>query len=70
METRNVSDIIWREDLYPRFEPSPAIIQQYADAIDELPPVEINQHNELIDGYHRWTAHKKAELKDSARPFL
>jgi hypothetical protein len=60
METRKVSEIVWREDLYPRFEPSPATIQQYAESIDELPPIEINQRNELIDGYHRWTAHKKA----------
>lgn len=62
VETRNVSEIIWREDLYPRFEPSPSTIQQYAESIDQLPPIEINQHNELIDGYHRWTAHKKAGL--------
>lgn len=29
--------------------------------MDVLPPIEINQHNELIDGWHRWTAHKKAQ---------
>jgi len=57
-----VSDVVWREDLYPRFEPIPARIQQYAECIELLPPIEINQHNELIDGYHRWTAHKKNGL--------
>lgn len=57
-----VSAIIWREDLYPRFEPVPSRIQQYAECIGLLPPIEINQRNELIDGYHRWTAHKKAGL--------
>ena len=57
-----VSDVVWREDLYPRFEPVPARIQQYAECIELLPPIEINQRNELIDGYHRWTAHKKAGL--------
>lgn len=57
-----VDDIIWRKDLYPRFEPDPATIQQYTESIDLLPPVEVNQHNELIDGYHRWTAHKKVGL--------
>lgn len=59
-EQRQVSEIVWRQDLYPRFEPNPATIQQYAESIDMLPPIEINQHNELIDGYHRWTAHRKA----------
>jgi len=62
IETRQVDEIIWREDLYPRFEPIPSRIQQYAECIELLPPIEINQRNELIDGYHRWTAHKKAEL--------
>jgi len=60
IETRLVNAIVWREDLYSRFEPIPARIQQYAECLDLLPPIEINQHNELIDGYHRWTAHKKA----------
>jgi len=58
-----VSDVIWRKDLYPRFNPNPQTIQQYADSIDSLPPIEINQRNELIDGYHRWTAYKKLGLE-------
>jgi transcriptional regulator with XRE-family HTH domain len=61
METKDIEikDIVYREDLYPRFEPDPERIQQYAQDLEMLPPVEINQHNELIDGYHRWTAHRK-----------
>ena len=58
-----VSDVIYREDLYPRIEHSPAIVQQYAESIEVLPPIEINQHNELIDGWHRWTAHKQAKAE-------
>lgn len=60
-ETRDVTELVWREDLYPRFEPNATAIQQYAEALDKLPPVEINQRNEIIDGYHRWTAHRKSE---------
>lgn len=56
-----VDDVVWRQDLYPRFEPVPSRIQQYAEVLDLLPPIEVNQRNELIDGYHRWIAHKKAE---------
>ena len=63
-ETRATDSIVWRKDLYPRFEPDPATIQRYAESIEYLPPIEVNQHNELIDGYHRWTAHKKAQLAE------
>jgi hypothetical protein len=63
VETRRVDEIVWRKDLYPRFEPNPTIIDQYAEALDQLPPIEINQRNELIDGYHRWTAHKAAKAE-------
>lgn len=63
MPTIKTSEVVWREDLYPRFEPDPSRIQQYAEVIELLPPIEINQHNELIDGYHRWVAHRKNELE-------
>lgn len=60
-KTIKVSEVIYREDLYPRITPNPAQIQQYSENLDVLPPIEVNQHNILIDGFHRWTAHKKAE---------
>jgi DNA modification methylase len=59
-ESRNTQDIIWREDLYPRIAKSPETVQKYADDLTVLPPIEINQNDILIDGWHRWTAHKKA----------
>ena len=58
-ETRNVSDIVFRVDLYPRIEKDPTLVQRYAENLEVLPDIEVNQHNELIDGWHRWTAHKK-----------
>lgn len=61
--TMNVADVQYREDLYPRIKPDPATIQRYAENLDVLPPIEVNQHNILIDGYHRWTAHRKAEAE-------
>ena len=57
--TRKLSAIKFREDLYPRIETSATTVQKYAEDLDVLPPIEINQHDELIDGWHRWTAHKK-----------
>ncbi len=63
-DTRKVNEIIWREDLYPRIHADPATIQEYAENLEILPAIEINQNNELIDGYHRWTAHRKKEVED------
>lgn len=58
-----LKDIVYREDLYPRIKPDPTVIQRYAENLEVLPPIEINQHNILIDGFHRWTAHRKAEAE-------
>lgn len=55
-----VAEVVFREDLYPRIETSAVTVQKYAEDLDVLPPIEVNQHNELIDGWHRWTAHRKA----------
>ena len=54
------SDIVWRKDLYPRLNPNPQAIQDYASNLEVLPPIEVNQSNILIDGYHRWKAHETA----------
>lgn len=51
-------DVIFREDLYPRIRTNPAKVQEYSENLVLLPPIEINQNNELIDGWHRWTAYK------------
>jgi DNA modification methylase len=61
-EQKKVSEVVFREDLYPRIETDAPTVQRYVDSIDKLPPVQINQHNELIDGWHRWTAHRTAGL--------
>lgn len=58
MNTINTNDIVYRDDLYPRFEANQALIQRYANSIEHLPPIKINQNNILIDGYHRWKAHQ------------
>lgn len=58
-----VSEVIFRTDLYPRLETSPVTVQKYAEDLDVLPPILVNQHNELIDGWHRWTAYKKAQAE-------
>jgi hypothetical protein len=57
-----VNSVVFREDLYPRIETSATTVQKYAEDLDVLPAIKVNQHHELIDGWHRWTAHKKNEV--------
>ena len=61
-----ISDIVVRDDLYPRqvSGSNPVRIQQYAECIDLLPPIIVNQDNVLVDGFHRFTAHRKMEKKE------
>ena len=54
-----VSDINFRKDLYPRIDHDPATVSRYAEDLSVLPPIEVNQQNILIDGWHRWTAHRQ-----------
>lgn len=56
--TLKVNEIIFREDLWPRFEPKQDHIQQLAHSIDFLPPIKVSQDKILIDGYHRLKAHQ------------
>lgn len=63
-ELMKVHDVVYREDLYPRFKPSAAKIIEYSMNIDVLPPIEINQDNILIDGYHRVKAFETAEIEE------
>jgi len=59
-----LANVVFRDDLYPRINTSPETVQKYAEDLDVLPPIEVNQHNELIDGWHRWTAHRKAKAEN------
>jgi len=63
VETLPLGEVVWRKDLYPRLETNPQTVDQYAEDLTVLPPIEVNQHHELIDGWHRWTAHKKAKAE-------
>ena len=63
-ETRKTTDIVFRDDLYPRINKDPALVQRYAENMEVLPPIEVNQHDFLIDGWHRWTAYRKNNVED------
>ena len=62
-----LADVVLRDDLDPRLgDRDDALIAQYADIFDALPPIEINQHNELIDGWHRVRAAEHANRAEIA----
>ena len=62
-----LDDVILRDDLDPRLgDRDDDLIAQYADIFDALPPIEINQHNELIDGWHRIRAAQNAKRTEIA----
>ena len=56
-----VAAVVYRQDCYPRIRTSAETVQKYAEDLSVLPPIEVNQRGELIDGWHRWTAHKKMQ---------
>ncbi len=58
---KKVSDIKIIEKLYPRTAKDTKTIQQYAENLEVLPPIEINQNNILIDGAHRLSAYKQCK---------
>ncbi len=61
---KKVSDIKIIEKLYPRTAKDTKTIQQYAENLEVLPPIEINQNNILIDGAHRLSAYKQCKKDD------
>ena len=63
----SLDDVVLRDDLDPRLgERDDDLIAQYADIFDALPPIEINQHNEVIDGWHRVRAAEQANRTEIA----
>jgi hypothetical protein len=66
----NVSEVVYDPTIYPRVEWSQATVNRYAEALnagDEFPPIVLEpETNRLLDGMHRWQAHKQA-LRDEIR---
>ena len=62
-----LDDVVLRDDLDPRLgERDDDLIQQYADIFDALSPIEKNQENELVDGWHRIRAAQQAKRTEIA----
>lgn len=59
----DVGKVVFREDLYPRKHSDQATAARYAEQLEDMPPIEVNQDVVLIDGWHRWTGHKLKKRK-------
>jgi hypothetical protein len=55
-----LSEVVIRNDLYPRMRVEPTKVEEYAITLEAMPPIEVNQDNILIDGMHRLRAHEAA----------
>lgn len=54
-----VDDVQFVQELYPRLRPDDDAIERYRAAVDLLPPIVVARGRVLVDGYHRWQAHKR-----------
>ena len=50
VSTIPVSDVRFVKELYPRHKPHDDLIQQYRDAIGDLPPIVVARDGILVDG--------------------
>lgn len=57
------SDVGYVKELYPRLKPDDAAIERYRDAIENLPPIVVARGRVLVDGYHRWQAHRREGIE-------
>jgi hypothetical protein len=66
IEQFKVEEIRFEKEYYPRFESqSPEKVTVYAKSIRQgsFPPILVNHEKILLDGWHRWMAHKKVKLE-------
>ena len=73
IKTIFINDVIFRKEYYTRTESqSPAKVQEYAKSIKDgkFPPILLNQENILLDGWHRWMAHKAENIETIDAEYL
>lgn len=52
-------DVRFVKTLYPRLREDNAAIERYRSALDRLPPITVARDGVLVDGFHRWQAHRR-----------
>jgi hypothetical protein len=63
LRTIRLSKIVFDEDIYPRDEVDPALVQQYADDLSQIEAarrfISVAADMKLVDGRHRWLGYRK-----------
>lgn len=54
-----VDTVEFVKELYPRLREDDAAIERYRAALDRLPPIVVARGRVLVDGFHRWQAHRR-----------
>lgn len=54
-----VDEVEFVKELYPRLREDDAAIERYRAALDLLPPITVARGRVLVDGFHRWQAHRR-----------
>jgi DNA modification methylase len=61
--TIRTDEVEFVKELYPRLREDDTAIERYRAAIDRLPPIVVARGRILVDGFHRWQAHKREGLE-------
>lgn len=60
--TKRIGDLVFSQTMFPRGSVNPLKVAEIAEALrvgTEIPPVRIDTENLIVDGVHRWTAHRR-----------
>lgn len=64
LDEMKLSEVVFDEVVYPRKDHDPALVQRYAQVIDEIEAkqafIAVASDNKLLDGKHRWLAYRTA----------
>ena len=58
-DTMPIDGVRFVKELYPRLREDDAAIERYRAALDLLPPIVVARGGVLVDGFHRWQAHRR-----------
>lgn len=61
-----VDEVEFVKELYPRVREDDAAIERYRAAIEKLPPITVARGRVLVDGFHRWQAHRREGIAEIA----